>query len=129
MLDQEDFFYLLLAGLVATIVYLYVLPNNADTHEMILENQASVGRVRAPGETAIYRSLVAPFGRPLMNGLAIGHNFSTRPGNLCDIWKIGSKAVKVLTAHSHATGMTIDELPNGMKKKYMGFGTSPQLTR
>lgn len=113
ILEQEDIFYVLLAVLAVTIVYLYWMPEASDTHEMILRNQASVSRVRKPGETAVYRSLVAPHGRPLMNGLSVGHNFVTRPGNLSDIWQIGSKTSKILTVHTNPMGLTVDSFPNG----------------
>lgn len=113
MIEQEDIFFALLAVLVITVLYLYWLPEHTDTHEMILQNQASISKMRQQGETAVYRSLVAPHGRSLMTGLAIGHNYTTRPGNVSDIWKIGSNASKVLTVHSKTLSLSVDSLPNG----------------
>lgn len=100
-----------------TLLYLHVLPDNSDAHPMVLADQASLARTRFPGETAVHRSRVAPHGRPLINGLAISCNYSTRPGNISDIWKLGSKlshrvGSRVVTVHSRPSGLRASELPN-----------------
>lgn len=123
MIDHEDIFYLLLIGLASVLIYFYLLPDNVDLHELALQNQASISKVHMEGESPVYRSLVAPHGRSLINGLAVasGQGAGTRPGNLADIWKLGivqssrQSNSKVATLHSHLTGsVSVDPIASSV---------------
>lgn len=47
-------------------------------------------RIRNPKESAVYRSLHTPFGYPLVAGLGLPteQKYSTRHGDITDIWKL-----------------------------------------
>lgn len=113
LIDQEDLFVCLLVGLAALYLYFYVLPSGNENRTLLLANQASVGNVRHPGETAVYRSLSAPHGRGLMNGLSVGTSFKTRPGNLADVWNLRNRESKLLVAHgTKFDAVEVDEMKN-----------------
>jgi hypothetical protein len=95
VIDSETVFCGLVAILIAVIVYPYVFPSYPDTSEYFLANQSSVASLRREKETAIYRSLVSPHGRPLLSGLSIADSsskYTTRDGNLSDVWELAAKA-------------------------------------
>lgn len=92
MFDDEVVFYCLACGLAAIAAYIYFV-QSPDTDPFILNVQAGISQLRHPGETAIYRSRITPFTGTLLSGLSIGKSaFSTRDGNLADIWELAKKA-------------------------------------
>lgn len=92
MLDDEVVFYCLASGIAALVAYFYFV-QSPDTDPFILNVQAGISQLRHPGETAVYRSRITPFTGTLLSGLSIGKSaFSTRDGNLADIWELAQKA-------------------------------------
>ncbi|ANB15874.1 hypothetical protein AWJ20_3518 [Sugiyamaella lignohabitans] len=101
------FLALVLAGLAA---YSYLYPSYPDINEFFLHEQSSVATIRLPAETAIYRSKVTPHGRQLISGLSIADNaqnsYSTRDGNVLDIWRLTLKnTIPLATAVSDGGGI------------------------
>ncbi|ODQ65863.1 PROCN-domain-containing protein [Nadsonia fulvescens var. elongata DSM 6958] len=81
-----------LAGITLYVFYPFIIKTYPDAHPAILQNQASIDRVRRLGQTAVYRSNIAPHGGPLMTGLSIRDGYKTRNGTLQDIWNLASGA-------------------------------------
>lgn len=90
-LNDELLFHCLVAGVVAIVAYFYFF-QSPDTDPFILQVQSSISHLRMPGETAVYRSRITPFTGTLLSGLSIGKSaFSTRDGNLNDLWQLAQK--------------------------------------
>jgi hypothetical protein len=72
LLSDWNLYTIILAiSLCAVIGYTLWSTTDPDIHPMVLMRQASAGRVRNPGESAVYRSPQAPEGMPLRTGLAV----------------------------------------------------------
>jgi hypothetical protein len=69
--DWNVYTIILAIGLCAVIGHTIWSATDPDIHPMVLMRQASAGRVRNPGESAVYRSPQAPEGMPLRAGLSI----------------------------------------------------------
>ena len=77
---------------VGYLAYPVFFTYDPDTHPLLLARQASSSPVRQPGESAVYRSLEAPYGYPLRTGLNVKDSgapkwTSGRDGDVRDVWK------------------------------------------
>ncbi|KAG5927287.1 hypothetical protein E4U42_002379 [Claviceps africana] len=82
----------LATALVALITYRIMSATEPDAHPLLLARQSVPSSVRHEGESAVYRSQLAPHGMPLSTGLNIKDpgvpKFSRgRDGDLRDIWR------------------------------------------
>lgn len=111
LVDPNVLFWASTAVLISILVYVRFICDVPDTDEYFLYNQASVGKIRRPKETAIHRSLVAGHGRSLMMGLSISdESGKTRNGYLHDIWKLAEKA-SIAVVDSDVEGQSLTTLP------------------
>lgn len=83
---------LIAVTLVAFVFYSILLPDEPDTHPMLLLRQSSASLVRQPGESAVYRSHEVPHGYPLKTGLNVkppgAPMYSAgKDGDLRDVWR------------------------------------------
>ncbi|KAF2095857.1 hypothetical protein NA57DRAFT_78634 [Rhizodiscina lignyota] len=78
--------------LFSFIAYCILLPDEPDTHPMLLLRQSAASLVRQPGESAVYRSHEVPHGYPLKTGLNVrppgAPMYSAgKDGDLRDVWR------------------------------------------
>lgn len=78
--------------LVALVSYRVYTSTEPDVHPMLLARQALPSPVRQEGESAVYRSQIAPHGMPLNGGLNVKDPGSAkwakgRDGDLRDVWR------------------------------------------
>ncbi|KAJ4148054.1 hypothetical protein LMH87_002542 [Akanthomyces muscarius] len=100
----------LVTVLVAILGYRILHATDPDVHPILLARQSTPSNVRNEGESAVYRSPLAPHGMPLNSGLNVklagASKWSRgRDGDLRDIWRkvvqggdAGAKG-KLLTVH------------------------------
>jgi hypothetical protein len=78
--------------IIAFLVYPILVPNEPDTHPLLLARQATASSVRYKGESAVYRSPEVPHGYPLKSGLNVKDASAPRwaagrDGDIRDIWR------------------------------------------
>lgn len=100
----------LVTVLVAFIGYRIMYATDPDVHPILLARQAVPSTVRSEGESAVYRSPLAPHGMPLNPGLNVKDAGASkwsrgRDGDLRDVWRKvvlggdGGAKGKLLTVH------------------------------
>ena len=93
LFSQWNIYTIILALAVCAVIgHTILTATEPDIHPMILMRQSSAGRVRHPGESAVYRSPEVPEGMPLRSGLGVKlptdpMYSSGRDGDLRYIWR------------------------------------------
>lgn len=82
----------LVTVLVAIIGYRIMYGTDPDVHPILLARQSTASTVRNEGESAVYRSPLAPHGMPLNPGLNVKESGASkwsrgRDGDLRDVWR------------------------------------------
>lgn len=99
-------------AIFSLVIYAVLVPDEPDTHPMLLLRQASPAHVRQPGESAVYRNHETPHGYPLKTGLNVRAPGAPmyaagKDGDLRDIWRRVSGEIPL-------------ELPQGAGKSEKG---------
>lgn len=79
-------------SIFALVIYAILVPDEPDTHPMLLLRQASAHHVRQAGESAPYRNHETPHGYPLKTGLNVRPPGTPmyaagKDGDLRDVWR------------------------------------------
>lgn len=110
---------LLIAVLLAYILYPAFFSPDPDLHPLLLARQSAPSRVRQPGESAVFRSLDTPHSYPLRSGLNVKDPGQPRwqpgrDGDLRDIWRA---AVRGKVVEEGKKEKWQEEMDKGAKSK------------